>query len=75
MLWEKRETSKIETQITTLTNKNNIMKVQSIIIRVNTKAREKQLNQLLSDGFTVVAEAFKCSVSGTRVVKLIKPLI
>ena len=51
------------------------MKAQSIIIRVNTKAKEKQLNQLLAEGFTIVAEAFKCSVSNTRVVKLIKPLI
>ena len=51
------------------------MKVQSIIIRVNTKAKEKQLQSLLADGFTIVAEAFKCTVSGSRVVKLIKPLI
>lgn len=51
------------------------MKVRSIIIRVNTKAKEKQLKQLLAEGFTIVAEAFKCTVSGNRVVKLIKPLI
>lgn len=51
------------------------MKVKSIIIRINTKAKQKQYKQLLAEGFTEVGSLFNNPISGDRVAKLIKPII